>query len=291
MTKKDKKNKDLDHKKLTFAYVPGTTLMHRLNPISKLVFLILLTVTIFFIKSLILLAIIAILIILLALLSGISFWNLIRKMRFLIPIFLISILLNIFFNATSADDIVLFYLFGLPFLPIRRLAVYYAFRAFLFVMILYTSALIYTYTTSPKDFVYSLMRLRIQYRYCFAFIAGMNYIPRIEEEAKTIALAQKARGFGLKKANTVKKAYKLVTERMVSTLVSILRKGHTTSISMENRCFGVYKERTNLIEVKYKKKDFAFIIICCLIFTLILLYIFGLIPLPPIPSLYELLFA
>lgn len=284
------KNKDLNHKKFTFVYVPGSSFMHRLNPISKLVFLICLTILVFFTRSLILLTVISLLIILLALLSGISVRNLIRKMRFLIPILIISIILNIFFNATVNDE-VLFYLFGLPFLPIRRLAVYYAFRAFFMVLILYTSALVFSYTTSPKDFVYSLMRLKIRYKYCFAFMVGMRYIPRIEEEAKTIALAQKARGFGLKKVNTIKKAYNLIFERLVSTLVSILRKGNTTSISMENRCFGVYKHRTNLIIVTYKTRDIISIIIIISIFVFMLLYLLQVIPIPQIPSLYSIFFG
>ena len=198
-----------------------------------------------------------------------------------------SVVLNIFFNAIpSEQEIILFYLFDLEFLPIRRLAVYYAFKAFFIVMILYTSTIIYTYTTHMKDFVYSLMRLKIPYRYCYAFMVGIRYIPLIEQEAKTISLAQRARGFGFEKVNSVKKAYNLIFERLIATLVSILRKGHTTSISMENRCFGIYKDRTNLVKISFKLKDIFFMIFCAILFAFIMLYIFNLTAFPQFPSIY-----
>jgi hypothetical protein len=55
-----------------FAYFPGTSLMHRLNPLSKLFFLILLTVLTLFSTSILFLATIFVCILLLALLSQIS---------------------------------------------------------------------------------------------------------------------------------------------------------------------------------------------------------------------------
>ena len=150
------KNKILDQSLYTFAYFPGNSLMHKLNPISKIFFLIILTISIFMVKSLILLSLIFILIIIIALTSNISLKNLLRKLKFIIIILIVSVILNIFFNAIpSNQETVLFYLFNLPFLPIRRLAVYYALKASIIVLILYTSTIIYSNTTSPKDFLYS----------------------------------------------------------------------------------------------------------------------------------------
>jgi len=207
--------------------------------------------------------------------------RLIRKTRFIAIVLVFSVILNIFFNAIpSEQETILFYLFNLSFLPIRRLAVY-----------LYSSTILYTNTTSNKDFVYSLIKINIPYKYCFSFMVGMRYIPLIEQEARTIALAQKARGFGLEKARNFKKAYQLIFERLLSTLVSILRKGHTTSISMENRCFGLYKKRTNLVNVKFKLRDIIFLLCIFGFFFVTVLYILNLLPIPTIPSLYSIFFT
>jgi energy-coupling factor transport system permease protein len=241
------------------------------------------------IRSLILLTGLLTIIIILTLICNISLKNLFRKLKFIIIVVIISVILNLFFNAIPSNrETVLFYLFNLPFLPIRRLAMYFALKAALIVLILFTSTIVYTNTTSPKDFLYSLIKLKLPYKYCFSLMVGIRYIPSIEQEAKTIALAQRARGFGLEKVKSVKKAYRLIFERLVATLISILRKGHTTSISMENRCFGIYKNRTNIKSIKFKILDGLFILICFLGFISFLLYTLESIPLPQLPSLYQL---
>jgi energy-coupling factor transport system permease protein len=289
MNKMTKKNKVLDNKYYTFAYYPGDSFFHKLNPLSKIFFILLLTITIFFIKSLIFFSMFTLSLIIIALLSGISLKDLARKLKFMVIVMIFSVLLNIFFNAIPQEEAeVLFYLFGLEFLPIRRLAVYYALKAFFIVITLFTSSIVFTNTTSMKDFVYSLIKLKIPYKYCFNFMVGLRYIPLIEKEARTIALAQKARGFGRERVNTVKKAYNLIFERLISILVSILRKGYVTSMSMENRCFGISKERSYLTEVKFKKKDVVFVFLCLIIFASIFLYIYGIIPIPQFPSLFSI---
>jgi energy-coupling factor transport system permease protein len=284
-----RKNKMLDHKTYIFAYTPGNSLMHKLNPLSKIIFLLYLTILTFAVNSLIYLSLISLSIIILAFTSGISLKNLFRKLKFMIVVLIISVILNIFFNAIpSSQETVLFYLFDLNFLPIRRLAVYFAIKALFIVLTLFSSAIIYSNTTSMKDFVYALISIKIPYKYCFSFMVGIRYIPLIEEQAKTVALAQKARGLGLEKVNNFKKAYKLVFERLATTLVTILRKSQVTSISMENRCFGINKHRTNLIKVRFKKKDYLFVIITSLIFLFLLLYAIQILPLPYFPSLYSI---
>jgi len=284
-----KKNNYLDNKKYLFAYFPGNSLFHKLNPLSKFLFLVFLTIITLLINSILFFASIFLIVFLLALLCGISLKNLFRKLKFIFTILIISVILNIFFNAIpNEQEIVLFYLFNLEFLPIRKLAVYFALKAFFMVLILYTSTIIYTNTTNMKDFVYSIMRLKIPYRYCYALMVGIRYIPIIEKEVKTVSLAQKARGFGLEKANTVKKVYNLIFERLIATLVSILRKANNTAISMENRCFGIYKTRTNLTKINFKALDILFIFLCVITFVGLLLYLFHLTPLPQFPSLYYL---
>ncbi|MFX1236763.1 MAG: energy-coupling factor transporter transmembrane component T family protein [Promethearchaeota archaeon] len=286
MTRKNTEN--LDKKKFIFSYYPGNSFMHGLNPLSKLFFLVLLTFLVFFIRSLIVLGAISLSMMILALGSGISLKNLAHKLKFMILLIVISVFINIFFNATYLESEVLFYFFSLPFLPIRRLAVYYSLRVFFSVLTLYTSTIIFTSTTHLKDFVYALLKLKIPYTFCFHFMVGIRYIPMIEKEVKTIALAQKARGSRLEKVNTLKKAYNFIFERLNSALVSILRKGYTTSLSMENRCFGIYKSRTNLTTSKFTAKDYAFIIISIIMFFTIILYNFNLLPVPQPPSLYHL---
>ena len=285
------KNRILDNRTYLFAYISNHSFFHGLTPITKLLFLLFLTIETFIISSIILQSILSLSVIIMLLIAKIKPKFILKKLRFMVVVLLISVILNIFFNALPTEnETVLFYLFNLPFFPIRRLAVYFAVRAFFIILTLYTSAILFTNTTSPKDFVYSLIKMGIPYKFCFAFMVGLRFIPSIEEEAKTIALAQKARGFSMDQVKTFRKAYSFITERIIGTLVSTLRKGQITSLSMENRCFGIYKTRTNLIKIRIKFSDIIFIIITLLIFAFILLYTFNYLPIPSMPSLYHIFF-
>ncbi|MFX0011893.1 MAG: hypothetical protein ACFE9R_16375, partial [Candidatus Hermodarchaeota archaeon] len=103
--------------------------------------------------------------------------------------------------------------------------------------------------------------------------------------------AQQARGFSIESVRSIRKAYSFISERMIGTLVSTLRKGQVTSLSMENRCFGVYKSRTNLIKISYNVFDIVFILLTFTIFIFIILYVYNFLPIPQIPSLYSIFFT
>jgi energy-coupling factor transport system permease protein len=285
------KNRILDNRDYLFAYISNNSFFHKLTPISKLLFLLFLTIETFLIGSIILQSLLSLSVIIMLFIAKITPKFIFKKLRFMVIILLISVVLNIFFNALPTEnEIILFYLFNLRFLPIRRLAVYFALKAFFIILTLYTSAILFTNTTSPKDFVYALIKMRIPYKFCFAFMVGLRFIPSIEEEAKTIALAQKARGFSMDQVKTFRKAYSFITERMIGTLVSTLRKGQITSLSMENRCFGIYKTRTNLIKIRFNLLDMIFIVLTLLGFAFLFLYVFNFLPIPNMPSLYHIFF-
>ena len=89
------KNKQLDRKRYMFAYVPGNSIFHKLNPISKLIFLILLTTIVLVVNSILFLAIIFLIVFSLAILSGIKLKLLFRKLRYIFMILIVSVLLNI----------------------------------------------------------------------------------------------------------------------------------------------------------------------------------------------------
>ena len=282
---------NLDTTKDLFSYVPQDSFLHKLNPISKIILLIFFTVFVFTIQSLLFLLIVLLCTFLLAISTKMTIKSLYHKIKWVIILVFFSIFLNIFFNAIPNEQVqVLFQLFNLPFLPIRRLAVYYALRNALWILILFLSSIIFTHTTSMKDFAHSLIKIGVPYKYSFAFMVGIRYIPLIQQEARTISLAQRARGFGNEKVNTVKKAYNFIKERVIAILVSILRKGDITSISMENRCFGLYKKRTTIVEIKFKNKDLLFITLIASLFAYYVLGLFRVVPFVQFPSLYSIFF-
>jgi energy-coupling factor transport system permease protein len=263
--------------------------LERLNPISKLFCLILFTVMLFFQSSLILLSCFFIGEFLIAFCSHLDIRALLRQMRWLIILTLVYIPLNGIFNASVfTEETILFYLWD-PYFPVRRIAFYYALRTGLIIMILFSSTIIFNSTTSFKALVYSLIQMKIPYRYAFAFMIGLRYVPIIQHETSVIEIAQELRGFGLHRKNRFVKIFEMLGHRITTLLISIFRKAHNTALSIESRGFGLHSGRTNLTKINFTRRDLLIPLSIILVFVILLMYNSGLLQLPAIPSLLSLI--
>lgn len=136
------------------------------------------------------------------------------------------------------------------------------------------SGLIFLMATKPKDFINSLMRLGLPYRYGFALISVFSLIPTFEVEANTIKYAQMARGLDYSgcKCSFIRKTINYFNYTLKPLLISSLRRADMLAISMDSGCFGAYKSRTFLHEMRWKKNDALFISI---VITLSLLAVYS----------------
>ena len=239
-----------------------------LNPVMKLIFLIIFTFLLFYQESILFLAIIYLLLLIIVKSANLSVSSILRQARWLIMLTLIYIPLNTLFDANiSQTDEVLFYFFS-DNLPVRRLALYYSLRTGLLIILFISTSIVFTKTTSPKDLVYSLIQIGIPYRYAFSFMIGLRYIPLIEQESNTIEIAQQLRGAYIRKGISIRKIYNHLIERITTLLISIIRKAKTTVSTIEARGFGIFKKRTNLYRVKWSIVDSlsltTFILFCIL---------------------------
>lgn len=134
-------------------------------------------------------------------------------------------------------------------------------------------------TTKTKDFVYSITRLGLPYRYGFMLMAIFQLIPSFEAEMNNIKYAQMARGLILE-GNTFLKKYKNFFKYTIQPiLISALRKGIELSTAMDSACFGIYRNRTYLEGIKYSKLDSILSLISTLSTMLVFyLYITGNLP-------------
>ncbi len=281
--------------KLSSSSSQSENWISKLNPVMKLIILIIFTFFLFYQKSILFLAIVYILLIILVKSANLSVRSLLRQIRWLIMLSLIYIPLNTLFDANiSQTDDVLFYFFSEN-LPIRRLALYYSLRTGLLIIIFISTSIIFTKTTSPKDLVYSLIQIGIPYRYAFSFMIGLRYIPLIEQESNTIEIAQQLRGAYIRKGISIRKIYDHLIERITTLLISIIRKAKTTASTIEARGFGIFKKRTNLYCVKWSIIDTFGLIVSILFCVLTVLIQEGVIYwffyLPSLHSIYLLFFS
>ena len=105
------------------------------------------------------------------------------------------------------------------------------------------ASLVFVATTDPGDLAYDLMRRGLPYRYGFALVTMLRFLPLAGEASDTVRQAQAARGVDLTSGGP--RAF-LVALRywLLPLLVSSLERVDTLAVSMEARAFGLYRRRT-----------------------------------------------
>lgn len=103
------------------------------------------------------------------------------------------------------------------------------------------ASLIFIWTTDPKRLVMGIIYLHVPYRIAYSVFIALRFVPVLEHEAVVIREAQAVRG-----VDEVKGRLESLKRYVIPLLVSALRKSQAMAVAMEARCFGVGKTRTYL---------------------------------------------
>lgn len=135
---------------------------------------------------------------------------------------------------------------------------------------------LFSMTTRPRDLCSSLIHQgRVPYKLAFSLFIGFQFIPLLSEEYKNILVAHRIRG--------KEKKHRLLIffqERMrvaIPLFTYVIRKSYWTGIAMESRAFGAYSTRTYLKRTYIEKDDIIFLIlfIAFISLSIIFLYFYG----------------
>lgn len=109
-------------------------------------------------------------------------------------------------------------------------------------------------TTEPESLAYAMMQAGLPYRYGFAFLAAMRFVPYFRDQAQTVRHAQMARGIALDRP-TPKGIFRAARYTFVPVVVSALGRVESLAVSMEGRCFGLYPARTFRRRIPFRRAD------------------------------------
>lgn len=109
----------------------------------------------------------------------------------------------------------------------------------------------------PNEFAHALMRVGLPYRYGMTMVLTFRLIPLFSSESMMIKKAQMARGVDLEGVRSV---FNLVRYTFFPWIHSGLERADALTLSMEGRCFGMYKKRTFLTESTFSFYDYGWII-------------------------------
>jgi len=222
--------------KLTFQ--AGDTIVHRLYPITKLAWLMAVSILVFFMRSGLLLILSAASLLLLLVLIKTNIWK-VRGYRFVL---LTGTLLCVLYLLLFKDGRTLISP-GIYFLRVTSVGLEMGLRhSGRFFTVVFTSY-IFVLTTNPSRLANALMQLGIPYRFGFMLVTALRLAPILEEEGRTIYQAQLVRGIQYDQAGP-RKILLLAQQFLTPLLISSLRRADRLFFSMEGRGFGRFSQRT-----------------------------------------------
>ena len=237
-------------------YYPVDSKVHRLDPRVKLILTIVFIVTVFLAKSFLGYAVILGFVWLTSRLANVPFRMLLRGLKPLRLIIILTFLLNLFF--TPGETI------WIEFWVIRIAkegflqAAFYSLR--LIFLVIGTSLL--TLTTSPvslSDGIEILLSpLKIihfpAHELAMMMTIALRFIPTLLEETDKIMKAQMARGADFESGNLLSRA-KAMVPLLVPLFVSAFRRAGDLAMAMESRCYHGGEGRTRLRVLKLTRND------------------------------------
>ena len=133
------------------------------------------------------------------------------------------------------------------------------------------SSMLFVSVTDPTLLAHSLTKLRIPYRYSFALVIALRFLPLFDSENHTVRLAQKSRGIK-PEVGGIRKIFRTIQYTFFPLLVSALSRVESLAISMDGRGFGYSSTRTYFRRSHWKVTDtlliilgFGYILLCIIL--------------------------
>ena len=259
-------------------YFPGNSIIHRLDPRTKLLFLVVYIAALFVAASWISYGLMLSFLIFVIAVSKIPVKSILRGMKPLVFILAFTAILNIFFTGGKT---VLVEFWGLS---ITKEGIIRAVFMISRIMMLITGTFLLTYTTSPialtdglESLLGPLKKIHLPvHELSMMMCIALRFIPTLIEETDKIMSAQKARGADFETGNIFKRVRALVPI-LVPLFISAFRRADELATAMECRCYQGGKGRTKMKLLRYHRADLlAFLTAIVLLAGMIVLRHFGL---------------
>ena len=259
-------------------YFPGNSIIHRLDPRTKLIMLVVYIVALFMAKGWVAYGALLVFLLVVIKISTIPPKSILKGMKPLIMILVFTGVLNLFFTQ-EGPVLVDFWILTITLGGLQRAVMMMA-----RIMMLITCTFLLTYTTSPislTDGLESLMnplkKIKVPvHELSMMMCIALRFIPTLIEETDKIMCAQKARGADFENGSLMDKAKALIPI-LVPLFISAFRRADELATAMECRCYQGGEGRTKMKLLRYHREDFlSFGTGVLLILAVVLLGRFGL---------------
>ena len=239
-------------------YFPGHSPIHRMDPRTKLILLVVYILTLFLAQSWLSYGLMLLILITVICISQIPFKAILRGMKPLVMILVFTGILNLFFTKEGPTILKIWKL------TITLGGLTRAVMMMARILMLITGTFLLTYTTSPialTDGLESLMgplkKLHVPvHELSMMMCIALRFIPTLIEETDKIMSAQKARGADFETGSLIDRAKALVPI-LVPLFISAFRRADELATAMECRCYQGGEGRTKMKLLHYRRVDFS----------------------------------
>ncbi|MDD5417906.1 MAG: energy-coupling factor transporter transmembrane component T [Candidatus Nanoarchaeia archaeon] len=248
-------------KAILSSYIKKNTFIHKLNPLTKLIFLVAVIITVFAVKSFIYNLIIVLAIIPLAY-SAKLLSKVFKPLRYLFIIFIVLYGIQSFLYPEK-ETILIDFGYGIA---IWEEGVLFATIISLRLLAMIVHGYFFVLVTHPGDLVCSLRKIKFPYKFGYIVLSTLQVIPRVASQMETIIDAQKSRGLETKGsiANRLKAYSPLLGPLFLGSVQNVVER----TIALESRAFSYETEKTSYRETYVRKKDKIIMASIVVFFTL-----------------------
>ncbi len=237
-----------------FQYVPGNSLIHRLNPITKILLTVAICVAAFMTDSLICLAV------LLAIDLGIGLIADVPKktLGILKGLLKIAVFLFVLQALLTRDGTRIFWI-------VTDKGLLTAGKVVLRLVVVCMPLALVLAVTRVSDLANALVQvLHVPYKYAFTLTTAIRFIPQFLEEMNDIMEAQTARGIEFDTRNSFKKLG-MILPLCAPLLISSVRRSDQTAVAAEVRGFELRTASSGYKRYPFRLCDLSAALLCALL--------------------------
>ncbi len=252
-------------------FFPGNSVVHRMDPRTKLVILVIYIVALFVAVSWISYGVMFAFLAFAIAISKIPVKSIVRGMKPLVLILVFTGILNIFF---TGGETVLIAFWGVK---ITLEGLVRAFFMMIRILMLIAGTFLLTYTTSPisltdglESLLSPLKKIKVPvHELSMMMCIALRFIPTLIEETDKIMSAQKARGADFETGKLMERVKALIPV-LVPLFISAFRRADELATAMECRCYHGGEGRTKMKLLRYSRRDYlayavSFVLLGCII--------------------------
>lgn len=253
-------------------YYPGETVIHNLDPRSKILITFIYIITLFFINTFIPYIFITLFLISTVKLSKVPMKLIIKGLKPLLYIISITFIINLFM--TKGEKLIEFWI-----ISISKEGAYFATIMALRLIFLVIGTSLLTLTTSPISLTDGIEKLLNPFKkigvpaheLAMMMTIALRFIPTLLDETDKIMKAQKARGADFESGNIIKRTKSLIPI-LVPLFISAFRRADELAMAMEARGYRGGENRTRMKVLKLQKNDYLALILTIIILIVIIIF-------------------